>query len=206
MSVQKLERQTRGEISPLKVPPNLTRRLHYHNRITHNAEVHSACFPQFAIFNTQYLICNPCRHPDREPSRLAAPALPSRPTPSGSRPSPQTLLLKTFNLQRIFYRTMNGTSLARRTVSWTPQWWLGLLLVAIFWPLNWALPGMRTAYLFFPLWLGYILVVDALVLGRTGTSLWTRSKRDFFLLFVASNEACLDVPYDPLRPYCHHRR
>ena len=45
---------------------------------------------------------------------------------------------------------------------------------------------MRTAYLFFPLWLGYILVVDALVLSRTGTSLWTRSRRDFVLLFVAS--------------------
>jgi hypothetical protein len=82
---------------------------------------------------------------------------------------------------------MNATSLTRRTVSWTPQWWLGLSLVAIFWPLNWALPGMRTAYLFFPLWLGYILVVDALVVSRTGTSLWTRSKRDFVLLFVASS-------------------
>ncbi len=45
---------------------------------------------------------------------------------------------------------------------------------------------MRTAYLFFPLWLGYILVVDALVLARAGSSLWTRSRRDFALLFVAS--------------------
>jgi hypothetical protein len=45
---------------------------------------------------------------------------------------------------------------------------------------------MRTAYLFFPQWLGYILVVDALVQGRTGTSIWTRSRRDFVLLFVAS--------------------
>ena len=27
---------------------------------------------------------------------------------------------------------------------------------------------MRTAYLFFPLWLGYILVTDALVLARAG--------------------------------------
>jgi hypothetical protein len=61
-----------------------------------------------------------------------------------------------------------------------------LLLLAVCWPLNWTLPGMRTAYLFFPLWLGYILVVDALVLSWTGTSLWTRSRRDFVLLFVAS--------------------
>jgi hypothetical protein len=67
-----------------------------------------------------------------------------------------------------------------------PQLWCGLLLVAIFWPLNWLLPGMRTAYLFFPLWLGYILVVDGLVLSRTGTSLWTRSRREFALLFAIS--------------------
>jgi hypothetical protein len=45
---------------------------------------------------------------------------------------------------------------------------------------------MRTAYLFFPLWLGYILVVDALVCVRTSSSLWTRSRRDFALLFLAS--------------------
>jgi len=67
-----------------------------------------------------------------------------------------------------------------------PQLWCGLLLVAIFWPLNWFLPGMRTAYLFFPLWLGYILVVDGLVLSRTGTSLWTRSRGEFALLFAIS--------------------
>ena len=62
----------------------------------------------------------------------------------------------------------------------------GLALLAICWPLNWTLPGLRTAYLFFPLWLGYILVVDELVLRRTGSSLWTRSRRDFVLLFAAS--------------------
>jgi hypothetical protein len=67
-----------------------------------------------------------------------------------------------------------------------PQGRLGLLLVAVCWPLNWTLPGTPTAYLFFPLWLGYILVVDALVLARTGTSLWSRSRRDFALLFLAS--------------------
>jgi len=61
-----------------------------------------------------------------------------------------------------------------------------MLLLAVCWPLNWTLPGMRTAYLFFPLWLGYILVVDALVLIRTGTSIWTRSRREFVLLFVVS--------------------
>ena len=64
--------------------------------------------------------------------------------------------------------------------------WAGLLLLAVCWPLNWTLPGQRTAYLFFPLWLGYILVVDALVCARTGASLWTRSRKGFVLLFVLS--------------------
>src|SRR5882724_3064894 len=75
---------------------------------------------------------------------------------------------------------------AGRSLVRAPQGWFGLLLIAICWPLNWTLPGMRTAYLFFPLWLGYILVVDALVLSRTGTSIWTRSRREFVLLFVVS--------------------
>ncbi len=72
---------------------------------------------------------------------------------------------------------------------WPIHGWLGALLLATCWPLNWALPGVRTAYLFFPLWLGYTLVVDALVARRTGTSLWTRSKKDFVLLFLASAPA-----------------
>ena len=81
---------------------------------------------------------------------------------------------------------MKGTSLAKRSLLWVPQGWLGLLLLGGCWPLNWTLPGLRTAYLFFPLWLGYILGVDALVLSRSGTSLWTRSPREFVLLFAAS--------------------
>src|ERR1051326_7921696 len=69
------------------------------------------------------------------------------------------------------------------------QGWLGLLLLGVCWPLNWTLPGMRTAYLFFPLWLGYILLVDALVLKRSGSSLLERSARDFALLFLLSAPA-----------------
>ncbi len=64
--------------------------------------------------------------------------------------------------------------------------WLGLILVAVCWPLNWILPGVRTSYLFFLLWLGYILVVDALAQRRAGSSLWTRSRKNFVLLFVLS--------------------
>src|SRR5438876_430299 len=80
-----------------------------------------------------------------------------------------------------------GSAISARLLSLAPQGWLGLALLAICWPLNWTLPGMRTAYLFFPLWLGYVLVVDALVERRTGSSLWMRSRRDFVLLFVASS-------------------
>ena len=80
-------------------------------------------------------------------------------------------------------------NLTRSLTAVAPQGWLGAALIAVCWPLNWTLTGLRTAYLFFPLWLGYILVVDALVLRRTGTSLWTRSRKDFVLLFLASAPA-----------------
>ncbi len=69
---------------------------------------------------------------------------------------------------------------------WPARTWIGIALIAIMWPLNWTLPGVRTAYLFFPLWLGYILVVDAAVQRRTGTSPWTRSRTQFIFLFVLS--------------------
>ena len=64
--------------------------------------------------------------------------------------------------------------------------WIGLILVAVCWPLNWSWPGIRTAYFFFPLWLGYILLVDALVYTRAGNSLWSRSRERFVLLFCFS--------------------
>jgi len=64
--------------------------------------------------------------------------------------------------------------------------WLGLGLVAVCWPLNWGLEGMRTHALFFPLWLGYVLAVDGLVLARTGDSPLTRAPRTFAALFLAS--------------------
>ena len=67
--------------------------------------------------------------------------------------------------------------------------WVGVFLIGLAWPLNWGLPGLRTHLLFFPLWLGYALVVDALVLRRSGTSILTRSPRDFALLFACSAPA-----------------
>ena len=78
------------------------------------------------------------------------------------------------------------TNSLRQRSRLAPQGWLGLLLLAVCWPLNWMLPGVRTAYLFFPLWLGYILLMDALVCWRSGSSLWTRSRKGFALLFILS--------------------
>src|ERR671918_2108557 len=64
--------------------------------------------------------------------------------------------------------------------------WLGLSLILIFWILNWALPGARTHWGFFPLWLGYCLTIDGLVYWRTGTSLLTRSPHKYVGLFLVS--------------------
>lgn len=59
-------------------------------------------------------------------------------------------------------------------------------MVVLFWALNWLLEGLRTHVYFFPLWLGYALAVDGLVLMRRGTSICARSRRDFVLLFLIS--------------------
>ena len=64
--------------------------------------------------------------------------------------------------------------------------WLGLSLAVSFWALNWTLPGTRTQWGFFPMWLGYCLAIDGLVFQRTGTSLLTRSWRKYAGLFLVS--------------------
>jgi len=77
-----------------------------------------------------------------------------------------------------------GSLIMAETRAWQGR--IGWLLIMICWPLNWLWPGLRTHLLFFPLWLGYILAVDAMVLRRSGSSLFTRSPRDFATLFVIS--------------------
>jgi hypothetical protein len=72
---------------------------------------------------------------------------------------------------------------------WPGHGWIGLGLVAIFWTLNWSLPGLRTHWGFFPLWLGYCLMVDALVFQRKGSSLLTRNPAAYAGLFVISAPA-----------------
>lgn len=64
--------------------------------------------------------------------------------------------------------------------------WIGLGLITIFWPVNWLLDGTRTHWSFFPLWLGFCLMIDALVLLRRGTSLLTRSWGKYLGLFLLS--------------------
>ena len=70
--------------------------------------------------------------------------------------------------------------------SFPPFGYLGLALVAICWPLNWLLPGLRTHWAFFPLWLGYILAVEGWCAYRQGRSLLTRNPRGFAWLFLLS--------------------
>lgn len=65
----------------------------------------------------------------------------------------------------------------------------GLALIAVGWPLAWIRPAgiefvWENSFLF--LWVGYILVVDALNWRRSGTSLFTRDPKAWFSLFIIS--------------------
>ena len=63
---------------------------------------------------------------------------------------------------------------------------LGILLICIAWPLSWAQSDVGLQYTFFPLWLGFILTIDGLVLRRTSTSLIVRSPKIMALMFVVA--------------------
>jgi hypothetical protein len=67
-----------------------------------------------------------------------------------------------------------------------PQLLFGVTLVAVAWPLAWSGEAPYSEHTFFPLWFGYILAADGVVRLRTGTSLLTRSRARFALLFVYS--------------------
>jgi len=72
----------------------------------------------------------------------------------------------------------------------SPWWlWLGVVLVVFFWCMAWLpLPATQLLrhYSFFPLWLGYVLVVDGLVYRRKGHSLFSRNVVTFVCLFPVS--------------------
>jgi hypothetical protein len=63
---------------------------------------------------------------------------------------------------------------------------VGALLIAVWWPISWLHLRPLSDYTFFPLWLGYILIVDGVVMLRTGTSPISRDGRRCAWLFVAS--------------------
>ena len=73
--------------------------------------------------------------------------------------------------------------------NWPLRGWIGLILVSVFWILNWSLTGLRTHWGFFPLWLGYCLTVDSVVYIRKGTSLFSRNRIYYFILFLISAPA-----------------
>lgn len=67
--------------------------------------------------------------------------------------------------------------------------WIGLVLIVVFWWINWDFSGPRTFWAFFPLWLGYCLTMDAINLALHGTSLLARSWRRYIGLFFVSAPA-----------------
>jgi hypothetical protein len=73
-----------------------------------------------------------------------------------------------------------------RWTRWVPRFVLGVLLNGVAWVSVWAQIGPLAHYSFFPLWLGFILIVDAITEARSGTSLWRRGALQFVLLFVVS--------------------
>ncbi len=81
------------------------------------------------------------------------------------------------------------TSRKKTRGTWPIHGWVGIILILIFWPLNWFLPGLRTHWGFFPLWLGYSLTIDAMVFYRKHTSLFTRSWKKYIALFLLSAPA-----------------
>lgn len=71
-----------------------------------------------------------------------------------------------------------------------PVWgWVGLLVNVVGWAAAWGpFEGLGSwgEHTFFPIWLGYILVMDGLVYRRAGSSMLSRSKGKFLALFPAS--------------------
>ena len=67
------------------------------------------------------------------------------------------------------------------------QLWVGLLLVTASWLASWFGPERAREVAFVPLWLGFILTVDGIVWLRAGSSILTRNRREFALLFLISS-------------------
>ncbi len=64
--------------------------------------------------------------------------------------------------------------------------YLAILVNMIAWSLAWSRLGAISHYTFFPLWLSFILILDALNRARSGSSLMTRAPGKFVQLFALS--------------------
>lgn len=87
--------------------------------------------------------------------------------------------------------------------------WLGLALNLFAWASSWARLGFWWPYTFFPLWLGFILVLDGLNVAVSGTSPLKRSLGRFTALFLFSSPFWwafegLNVPVQNWRYHLDH--
>jgi hypothetical protein len=64
--------------------------------------------------------------------------------------------------------------------------WVGLAINLLAWTCSWTQFKPFSAYTFFPLWFGFILVLDGLNVARTGTSPLTRNVPRFIAMFLIS--------------------
>lgn len=99
---------------------------------------------------------------------------------------------------------ITASSVARPFLLRIPRYgWVGAALTGVAWVMSWARIGEWNgltlngqtyldahihlwAYTFFPIWLGFILVLDGVNVARSGSSPLTRSWRGFVLLFLLS--------------------
>jgi len=79
-----------------------------------------------------------------------------------------------------------ANAITEKKSKWPAHGTVGIILIAVFWYLNWGLQGLRTDWGFFPLWLGYCLTIDALTFRRKGDSLLKRNGLNYFFLFLFS--------------------
>lgn len=63
---------------------------------------------------------------------------------------------------------------------------LGIVLTAVSWYFAWSYIGLVSQYSFFPLWIGYILLVNGSSEVMAGTSLLRRMRWSFLWLFIVS--------------------
>ncbi|MBN1373727.1 hypothetical protein JW962_00075 [Candidatus Dojkabacteria bacterium] len=68
-----------------------------------------------------------------------------------------------------------------------PFWfYIGLLLNVTAWIISWTHLRPFCYYMFFPLWFGFILILDGLNYAKSGESLMSKNIRSFFFLFLLS--------------------